>query len=111
MKEKEIKKQIKTLGNSIEYYCSQNESLSEDILIGMPESRDELKSTLELTALHSLYIRIIGYATLKSMSDILLAEKIARRLGVDLIQNDLKEGREVPTDIVDSMLDEINRTK
>ena len=45
------------------------------------------------------------------MSDILLAEKIARRLGVDLIQNDLKEGREVPTDIVDSMLDEINRTK
>ena len=46
MKEKEIKKQIKNLGNSIEYYCSQNESLSEDILIGMPESRDELKSTL-----------------------------------------------------------------
>ena len=51
----------------------------------------------------------MGYAILKSVTDIFLAEKLARKLGIDLVKEDISKGRDVPSDIIDSMLDEINR--
>jgi len=108
-----IEKQIISLGNSINYYCEENEDISESILNEIDRSDDDyLKNLtpLQVTALHSLYLRIIGYAMLKSVTDIFLAEKLARKLGVDLVKSDISNGVDVPSEVIDSMLDEISRT-
>ena len=103
------------LSHSINYYCQKNTEIAEQVLSDIDRNGDdnphENLTPLEVTSLHSLYLRVIGYAMLSSVKDIFLAEKISRRLGVDLIQEDISKGRDVPSDIVDSMLDEINRTK
>lgn len=108
-----IEKQIISLGNAINYYCEENEELSEMILSQIDKGDYDLNklTPLEVKSLHSLYLRIMGYAMLQSISDIFLAEKLARKLGVDLVKEDISKGRDVPSDIIDSMLDEINRTK
>ena len=108
-----IEKQIISLGNAINYYCEENEELAEMILRQIDKGDKDLNNLtpLEVKSLHALYLRIMGYAILKSITDIFLAEKLARKLGVDLVKEDISKGRDVPSDIIDSMLDEINRTK
>ena len=107
-----IEKQIISLGNAINYYCEENEEIAEQALSDIDRGDDDYLSNLtplQVTSLHSLYLRIMGYAILKSVTDIFLAEKLARKLGVDLVKEDISKGRDVPSDIIDSMLDEINR--
>jgi len=106
-----IEKQIISLGNSINYYCEEIEEFSEGVLKEINKDELDKLTPLEVTSLHSLYLRIMGYAMLQSISDIHLAEKLARKLGVDLVKEELSKGRDVPSDVVDGMLDEINRTK
>jgi len=108
-----IEQQIINLGNSINYYCEDIEEFTEGILKKIDKDNGDLNNLtpLEVKSLHALYLRIMGYAILQSISDIFLAEKLARKLGVDLVKEDLSKGRDVPSDIIDSMLDEINRNK
>lgn len=114
---KELEQHIMELGNSVHYFCDEVESLTEKTLHKIDEKGDNLKvhenhlTELEMQCMHTMYIRIAGYALLKSIMDMEFAEKVSRVLGVELIQNDLKNGVSVPNDIVDSMLDEINKNK
>jgi Cu/Ag efflux protein CusF len=114
---KELEQHIMELGNSVHYFCDEVESLTEKTLHKIDEKGDNLKvhenhlTDLEMKCMHTMYIRIAGYALIRGVMDMEFAEKVSRVLGVELIQNDLKNGVSVPNDIVDSMLDEINKNK
>ena len=64
-----------------------------------------------MKCMHTMYLRVIGYTLIRGIMDMEFAEKVSRLMGVELIQDDLKNGVNVPNEVVDSMLDEINKNK
>jgi hypothetical protein len=85
--------------------------MTEETLVKIEKQNKSLEklTKLEVMCLHSLYLRVIGYALIKSIQDCNLANDMSKKLGVDLIQEELKKGMNVPGEVVDSMLDEMNK--
>jgi|TARA_R100000664_G_C2731625_1_gene122029 hypothetical protein len=106
-----LEEYIINLGNDIYHFCEYTEVMTEERLLKIEKEKRNLKnlSKLDVMCLHSLYLRIIGYALIKSIQDCNLANDISKKLGVDLIQEELKNGVDVPNEVVDSMLDEMNK--
>ena len=106
---------VMDLGNSINYFCDEVEALTEENLSkidkkGVNNFENDLNG-LEVRCMHTLYLRVIGYSLIRGIMDVYFAEKLSKLIGIELIQDDLKNGISVPNDIVDGMLDEINKNK
>lgn len=93
-------------------YCSTTEILSRDVLDKYEKKEDNKKmSSLEAKSIHSMYLRVISHALLRAAVNINTAEKIAKAVGIVAVQEDLSSGVDVPTFVVDAMLDEMNNNK
>mgnify|MGYP003150673313 CR=1 FL=1 len=114
---KELEKHVMELGNSVHYFCDEVDSLTQKTLSKIDGKGENLKvdidklTDLELQCMHTMYLRVIGYTLIRGVMDMEFAEKVSRLMGVELIQDDLKNGINVPNEVVDTMLDEINKNK
>ena len=114
---KELEQHVMELGNSVHYFCDEVESLTEKTLSKIDDKGDNLKvhtdhlTDLEMKCMHTMYLRVKGYTLIRGIMDMEFAEKVSRLMGVELIQDDLKNGIDVPNEVVDTMLDEINKNK
>lgn len=114
----ELELEVMRLGDSIHHFCDTTEEISErelykiddEIQEGEGLCLDKLTET-QIKCLHTMHLRIIGYAMLKSIMNIHLCEKMSRKLGVSLIQEEIKEGKDVPSDVIDGMLDAMSKDK